>query len=71
MSDAKWRWLTRPVRRLSAWAWDDMLRDVSRVEWIYGRHDNGRLKDWSEWACIREHLLEAGRLRQPKELTRP
>lgn len=30
-------WVQRLVRRLSAWAWDEMFFDVGRVEWKYGR----------------------------------
>lgn len=59
------------VRRLSAWAWDDMLFDVGRVEWKYGRNDNGTPKNWTEWNNVRVHLREAGKLRQPQELDSP
>lgn len=62
--------LRRLVRRLSAWAWDEMLFDVSRVEWKYGRNDNGAPKNWTEWNNVRVHLREAGKLRQPQELDR-
>jgi hypothetical protein len=48
-----------------------MLFDVARVEWKYGRNDDGLTKDWSEWHNIRVHLIESGRLRQPKELNQP
>lgn len=58
----------RFVRKLSAWAWSEMLFDVGRVEWKYGRADNGEPKDWTEWNNIRTHLREAGMLRQLKEL---
>lgn len=62
-------WVHRLVRRISAWAWDDMLFDVSRVEWKYGRYDDNTPKDWTEWNNVRAHLLEAGKLRQPLEKT--
>ena len=54
----------RVVRRLSRFAWRDMLWDVARVESKYGWHDNGSPKDWVEWVNIREHLREAGELRR-------
>jgi hypothetical protein len=62
------QWVQRLVRRLSAWVWDEMLFDVSRVEWKYGRNDNGEPKNWTEWNNVRVHLRQAGRLRQPQEL---
>lgn len=58
------------VRRLSAWAWDDMLFDVGRVEWKYGRNENGTPKNWTEWNNVRVHLREAGKLRQPQDFKR-
>ena len=61
----------RLVRRLSRFAWDDMLFDVGRVEWKYGRTDDGRPKDWTEWNYVRAHLREAGKLRQPQEFDSP
>ena len=64
-------WVQRLVRRLSAWAWDEMLFDVGRVEWKYGRNDNGTPKNWTEWNNVRVHLREAGKLRQPQELDSP
>ena len=57
----------RAVRRLSRFAWRDMLWDVARVESKYGRHDDGRVKDWTEWENVREHLREAGALRVERE----
>ena len=50
----------RVVRRLSRFAWRDMLWDVARVESKYGRYDDGRVKDWVEWENVREHLREEG-----------
>lgn len=64
-------WVQRLARRLSAWAWDEMLFDVGRVEWKYGRNDNGQPKNWTEWNNVRAHLREAGKLRQPQELDSP
>jgi hypothetical protein len=61
----------RLVRRLSAWAWEEMLFDVGRVEWKYGRTDDGKPKNWTEWNNVRVHLREAGKLRQPQELDSP
>lgn len=61
-------WVQRLVRRLSAWAWDEMLLDVARVEWKFGRNDNGQPKNWTEWDNVRGHLRAAGRLRKPQEL---
>jgi hypothetical protein len=61
----------RIVRRLSAWAWDEMLWDVGLVEWKYGRTDDGKPKNWTEWNNVRVHLREAGKLRQPQELDSP
>ena len=59
----------RLTRRLSAWAWEDMLRDVGLVEWKFGRNDDGTPKDWTEWDMIRDHLRDAGHLRQVQELS--
>ena len=56
------------IRKLTAWAWDEMLFDVGRVEWKYGRTDDGKPKRWDEWDNVRDHLREAGKLRQPQEL---
>lgn len=64
-------WVKRVIRRLSAWAWEEMLFDVSRVEWKYGRNDNGTPKNWTEWNNVRVHLQETGNLRQPQELDSP
>lgn len=61
----------RLVRRLSAWAWHDFLFDVGRVEWRYGRDQNGAAKDWAGWNAVREHLREAGQLRNADELDSP
>ncbi len=60
--------VTRLVRRLSLFAWEEMLWDVSRVEWKYGRTDDGKPKDWDEWNNVRDHLREVKRLRKPEEL---
>ena len=49
------------VRRYNALAWD-----ASRVEWKYGRLDNGSLKNWQEWNNLRDSLAEY--VRQPQEL---
>lgn len=57
--------VARIVRRLSAWAWEDMLFDVGRVEWKYGRNEDGTPKNWTECHNVRTHLREAGKLRQP------
>lgn len=56
------------VRKLTSFAWKEMLWDVSRVEWKFGRNEDGSPKDWDEWNNIREHLVENGSLRQPKEI---
>ena len=47
------------IRKCSKFAWKEMLLDVSRAEQKFGRTQNGDLKDWEEWNCIRRHLLEA------------
>jgi hypothetical protein len=64
-------WVQRLVRRLSRFAWQEMLWDVGRVEWKYGRTDDGKPKNWDEWNNVRAHLREAGKLRQPQELDLP
>lgn len=64
-------WVQRLVRRLSRFAWDEMLYDVSRVEWKYGRENDGKPKNWTEWNNVRAHLLKVGNLRQPQELHSP
>lgn len=61
-------WLQRVVRRLSIFAWQEMLWDVGRVEWKYGRTEEGQPKNWTEWENVRGHLRETGYLRQPQEL---
>ena len=55
------------IRALSKFAWDDFLFDVSRVEWKYGRYDNGKAKNWTEWENIRLYLKELNALRRPEE----
>jgi hypothetical protein len=64
MKDKFHKW----VRRLSKFAWGEMLWDVGRVEWKYGRTDEGLPKNWTEWDNVRDHLREAGTLRRPEEL---
>ena len=49
------------VRRYNALAWD-----ASRVEWKYGRFDDGTPKEWPEWDNLRDSLAEY--VRQPQEL---
>lgn len=56
------------VRSLSSWAWEEMLLDVSLAEWKFGRRDDGKPKDWSEWNNIRAHLHDSGYLRNSDEL---
>ena len=46
--------MKRLVRLLTRWAWDDFLFDVGRVEWKYGREDDGTPKDWDEWNNVRD-----------------
>ena len=55
--------LQRLVRLLSRWAWEDFLFSVGRVEWKYGRTDDGKPKDWTEWEDVRDGLREIGRFR--------
>lgn len=60
--------IAKLVRRLTRWAWSDMLFDVARVEWKFGRSDAGLPYGWTEWINVREHLRESGALRKPQEL---
>jgi hypothetical protein len=55
--------IKRIVRRASRFAWNEMLFDVARAEWKFGR-----AKDWKEWMAVRAHLVDAGFLRQPREI---
>lgn len=52
---------------MTRFAWADMLYDVARVEWKYGRNDlpfgKEELKDYSEWNNVREHLKENNAMR--------
>lgn len=64
------KWFKRLVRRLSRFAWEDMLWDVARVEWKYGRYDNGKPKNWTEWNNVRDHITESKIIRKPQELTK-
>lgn len=57
------------IRRISRFAWREMLFDVARVEWKYGRYDDGTPKDWTEWNNVRNHLKETKNLRNSFELT--
>ena len=50
------------VRALTRFAWKNVLFDVGRVEWKFGRHDDNSPKDWVEWSNIRAHLKESGQL---------
>lgn len=63
--------LKKLIRRLTRFAWDDFLYDVARVEWKYGRNDNGTPKQWTEWVHVRDHLREVKSLRKPEELEIP
>ena len=56
------------TRRLTLWAWEEVVFNVARVEWKFGRHNNGRPKKWKEWDNVRDNLRELKRLRQPQEL---
>ena len=49
------------VRRYNALAFD-----AARVEWKYGRTDDGTPKNWIEWNNLRESLAEY--VRQPHEI---
>jgi len=60
--------IKRLIQRLSKFAWDEMLWDVARVEYKFGRNDNGTPKDWTEWNNVRKHLRDAGALRLPAEM---
>ena len=60
--------MKRFVRWLTRWAWNEMLWDVARVEWKFGRHDDGTPRDWCEWDSVREHLREHGAQRAPWEI---
>lgn len=60
--------LNRLVRRLSRFAWHEVLFDVGRIEWRYGRYESGKPKQWGDWEAVRDHLRETGYLRQPEEL---
>jgi hypothetical protein len=55
--------IKRIVRRASRFAWNEMLFDVARAEWKFGRS-----KDWKEWMAVRAHLVDAQSLRQPQEI---
>ena len=56
------------TRRLTLWAWEEVVFNIARVECKYGRYDNGRPKNWTEWNNVRDNLRELKRLRQPQEL---
>ena len=56
------------TRRLTLWAWDEVVFNIARVEWKFGRHNNGRPKNWKEWDNVRDNLRELKKLRQPHEL---
>lgn len=45
---------------------DALAFAAARVEWKYGRTDDGKPKDWKEWNDLRECLGD--RVRQPQEL---
>ena len=49
------------VRRYNSLAFD-----AARVEWKYGRSDDGKPKNWIEWNNLRESLAEY--VRQPHEI---
>ena len=59
------RWI---VRRLTRWAWLDLLWAASRVEWKYGRDGIWRPIPWDEWEDLRDELKDADALRAPHEL---
>jgi hypothetical protein len=56
------------TRRLTLWAWKEVVFNIARVECKYGRHNNGRPKKWKEWDNVRDNLRELKRLRRPEEL---
>ena len=62
-------WICRIVRSLSFFAWRDLVFDAARVEWKFGRNDDGSAIDWTEWADLRDDLRETGSLRKPEELS--
>ncbi len=61
--------LLRLVRRLTRFAWQEFMQDVSRIEVRYGRYDDGSPKRWREWQGVRDHLNEAGMIIKSKEVT--
>jgi hypothetical protein len=56
------------TRKITLWAWDEVVFNIARVEWKFGRHNNGRPKNWKEWNNVRDNLRELKRLRKPEEL---
>ncbi len=46
----------------------ELLFDVARAEWKFGRNNDGSPKNWTEWNNIREHLKKFNALRKPEEL---
>jgi len=61
--------LLQLVRRLTRFAWQEFMQDVSRIEVRYGRNDDGSPKRWKEWQGVRDHLKEAGMLTKSEEVT--
>lgn len=45
---------------------EQLANAATRVEWKFGRNDDGSPKDWTEWNDLRESLGE--RVRRPQEL---
>lgn len=58
--------MNKLVRRLTRFAWQEFLQDVSQVELRYGRYTDGRPKKWKEWQGVRKHLKEAGLITKTK-----
>lgn len=56
------------IRKFTKFAWGDLIYDVSRVEYKYGRRDNGQILDYHEWNQIRLHLLELNAIKAKDEL---
>jgi hypothetical protein len=56
------------TRRLTLWAWEEVVFNIARIESKYGRYDNRSPKNWTEWNNVRDNLRELNRLRKPEEL---
>ena len=48
----KWEWALSILK--------DLAFNAARIEWKFGRNDDGSLRDWTEWRELRDDIEKSG-----------